>query len=65
MHEAIEEIIEYAKDKMDIKEICANIYIDNIRSIHLVEKFGFIQSDTYNELFRGKEYLHYRYSLYI
>lgn len=65
MQEAIEEIIEFAKGKMHIKEICANIYIDNIRSIHLVEKFGFVQSDSYNELFRGKKYFHYRCSLYM
>lgn len=65
MHEALKEIIQFAKDKMNIKEISACIYIDNQRSIHLVENLGFSLSDTYHENFRGKKYLHNIYSLSI
>jgi ribosomal-protein-alanine N-acetyltransferase len=38
MHEALNEIIEFAKNRMNIVEINACIYIKNSRSIKLVEK---------------------------
>lgn len=63
MQEAIKEIITFAIDKMQIKEIRACIYIDNPRSIHLVEHLGFVLSGTSYELFRDKKYLHNIYSL--
>lgn len=65
MREAMREIISFAKNNMHVKEIRACIYVDNQKSIHLVEKLGFAMSSTYNELFRGKEYLHNIYSLYM
>lgn len=64
MQEAIKEIIAFALDDMHIKEISACIYIDNPKSIHLVENLGFVLSGTSYELFRQKEYLHNIYSLY-
>lgn len=63
MQEAIKEIIQFAKDEMNIKEVNANIYIDNASSTKLVEKMGFTIAGTYNEIFRGEKYLHNRYSL--
>lgn len=65
MQEAIKEIIAFAIAEMNIKEIIACIYIDNQRSIRLVEKLGFVLSGSSVELFRNKDYLHNRYSLYI
>ena len=65
MHEAMKEIITFSTDKMHIKEISACIYIDNQRSIRLVESLGFILSGSSYELFRGEKYLHNRYSLYL
>ncbi|MBU3113684.1 hypothetical protein [Clostridium lacusfryxellense] len=39
--------------------------LENQRSIRLIENLGFVLSDSSYELFRGKEYLHNTYSLYI
>lgn len=64
MREAMEEIIKFARDNMGIKEINACIYIDNERSISLVEKLGFILSGSGYEVFRGEEYLHNVYTHY-
>ncbi len=65
MHEAMKEIIQFAIDKMHIKEINACIYLDNQRSINLVENLGFILSGSSYELFRDEKYLHNIYSLYL
>jgi ribosomal-protein-alanine N-acetyltransferase len=65
MQEAMREIISFAKDKMYVKEIRACIYVDNQKSIRLVENLGFVMSGTYYESFRGNEYLHNIYSLYL
>lgn len=65
MQEAMKEIIAFAIAEMHIKEIIACIYIDNQRSILLVEKLGFVLSGSSSEFFRNKEYLHNKYSLYI
>ena len=65
MKEAIKEIIALGKEEMHIKEINACISIDNERSIRLVEKLGFVLSGSSYFLFRGKEYPHNRYSLYL
>jgi ribosomal-protein-alanine N-acetyltransferase len=64
MQEAIAEIIKFAECVMSIKQIDANIFVDNIKSIKLLEKFCFILTGTKNYLFRGKEYPHKIYSLY-
>ncbi|MBU3173836.1 GNAT family N-acetyltransferase [Clostridium estertheticum] len=65
MKEAMKEIIAIAMGSMNIKDANACIYIENQSSIHLAENLGFILSDSSCELFREKEYLHNRYSLYI
>ena len=65
MQEVIDEIIKFSEKIMKVKQINANIFADNIKSIKLLEKFGFIVTGTKNYLFRGKEYPHEIYSLYI
>lgn len=63
MTEAIEEIIDFSRTVMNVKIINACIYTENINSIKLVEKLGFKQTGTKNEIFRGNEYLHFIYTL--
>ena len=65
MSEALNEIIYFAKTSMNLNEINAHIYIENYKSIQLVSKLGFVVTGTMNEIFRGKEYLHNIYSLYL
>jgi ribosomal-protein-alanine N-acetyltransferase len=64
MQESINKITEFAKTRMNIKEINACIYVENIKSINLVEKLNFIENGSKNELFRGKEYNHHIYTLF-
>ena len=63
MQESLNKIIEFAKNKMSIMGINACIYMENTKSINLVEKLNFIKNGTKNEIFRGKEYLHHIYRL--
>ncbi len=63
MLEAMQEIIRFARDRMDMKEIRACIYVENQKSINLITKLGFIVKGTMNEVFRGENYLHNTYSL--
>jgi len=63
MYEAVDAIIQFAKNSMDIKEINACIFTDNHKSIHLVEKFSFVPTGSKYEVFRGEKYLHTIYSL--
>jgi RimJ/RimL family protein N-acetyltransferase len=65
MQEAISEIIKFCKTEMLIKEINAHIYPENVKSIKIVEKFGFTESGIINYTFRGKEYPHKIYTLKI
>lgn len=64
MREAMEEVIRFAWEEMQVREIVANISVANEKSIRLVEELGFAISGTKLERFRGKEYPHYVYSLY-
>jgi ribosomal-protein-alanine N-acetyltransferase len=41
MSEALYAILEFAKSERKVEKINAHIYIDNLKSIRLVEKFGF------------------------
>ena len=50
---------------MKIKEINACIYVENLKSIRLVEKLGFKLNGSKTETFRGKAYLHDVYTLFI
>jgi ribosomal-protein-alanine N-acetyltransferase len=65
MQEAIGEIIKFAECVMLIKQIDANVFIGNIKSIKLLAKHGFTVTGSRNYIFRGKEYPHKIYSLYI
>jgi ribosomal-protein-alanine N-acetyltransferase len=63
MQEAILEITKFAEKIMLVKKINAHIYPKNIKSIKLVEKFGFKVSGIKNYTFRGKEYPHKVFTL--
>lgn len=59
MSEAIEAIISFAKDEMKIEKINACIFIENDRSIKIMERFGFVfDGQMKNEIFRGNTYPH-------
>lgn len=62
--EALEEIIKFAKNEMNVISIIAHIAERNIASIQSVIKLGFYKTnDTYFEEFHEKRYLHYIYQL--
>ena len=64
MREALETIIQFAFEEMNIKKIKACIYVNNDRSGNLAQRLGFkFSGETENCLFREKEYLHNIYSL--
>ncbi len=63
MTEALQELIEFASNEMKVNTINACIYTENVKSIKLVQKFGFIMTGTKSETFRGEQYLHHIYSL--
>ncbi|WP_040327387.1 GNAT family N-acetyltransferase [Clostridium ihumii] len=65
MQESMRELITFAINYMNIKEIYAYIYVENQRSIHLVEKLGFALIGSSYEIFRNRKYLHNIYSRYI
>ena len=65
MQEAMKEIIEFTTLKMQVKEISACIYLENEKSIRLVKGFGFTLSGSHTEVFRGEEYMHNIYSLFL
>lgn len=63
MIEALQEVISFARNELSIKQVTACIYLENIKSIRLVEKIGFRLTGSKYELFRGENYLHNIYSL--
>ena len=64
MSEAMQAILIFAKDEMNIKKINAHIYIENDKSIKLAEKFGFIyHGQMKDEVFRGNAYPHKIFTL--
>jgi Acetyltransferases, including N-acetylases of ribosomal proteins len=66
MSEALNAILDFARNEMKIRQIHAHIYIDNIKSIRLAEKFGFLfHGETEICLFRNNQYLHNIYTLSI
>ncbi|MFR8466541.1 hypothetical protein BLA28_30985 [Eisenbergiella tayi] len=65
MQEALKEIIAFAAKSMNIKRIDAVIYVENPKSISVVERLGFsFDGKIKNEIFRDSEYLHRIYSIY-
>ncbi|MDQ7092892.1 GNAT family N-acetyltransferase [Desulfosporosinus sp. PR] len=64
MAEAMETIISFAYEQMNLKKINACIYVDNGRSIKLAEKLGFkFNGETQMVSFRGKVYEHKIFTL--
>ncbi len=64
MSEALCAILDFAKNEMKVSRVNAHIYIDNIESIRLAERFGFtFHGETEICLFRNQQYLHNIYSL--
>lgn len=62
--EALTAIIKFAAEKMKVKKIFAHISVDNIASIRLCEKMGFVKTgEQYFEEFHGEKYLHDIYCL--
>jgi ribosomal-protein-alanine N-acetyltransferase len=64
MHEAIKEIIKFAKNQMHINKIDACISTENQKSMRLAENLGFVLSDSSMVVFREKGYPHNIYSLH-
>ena len=65
MQEALKEIIAFAAKSMNIKRIDAVIYVENPKSISVVERLGLsFDGKIKNEIFRDSEYLHRIYSIY-
>lgn len=63
MFEALNEILRYLSEYMNVKTVFAEIFINNFRSINLVKNLGFeIHSKIYLD-FNDKKYLHNRYFL--
>jgi ribosomal-protein-alanine N-acetyltransferase len=59
MFEALKSICAFSQSNMKVKSINACIYIDNEKSIKLVEKLGFtFTGQIKDEIFRGERYAH-------
>jgi RimJ/RimL family protein N-acetyltransferase len=63
MLEATEAIIEFARNKMDVKRIIAVVYIENENCIKLLERLGFMKGGEEETEFRGQLYPHKVYAL--
>lgn len=64
MQEAINTILEFAKDKLSISRVDAHIYAENVRSVALASKLGFhFNGETINYNFRGIDYIHNIYTI--
>lgn len=63
MTEAVDAIIEFARNKMNVNKIIAVVYFDNSNCKKLLEKFGFKIVDKEECIFRGGMYLHDVYEL--
>ncbi len=65
MQEAVEAIIDFARQKMKVDRINAIVSINNINCIKLLEKLRFIKGGEEETEFRGQIYLHHIYALKI
>jgi len=65
MSEALKSAIKSGFNNMNLNRINAYVALENVNSIKLLEKLGFINEGIYREkhLFRGKYYDHYSFSL--
>jgi len=65
MNEAVSTLLIYAREEMKVTQIDAIIYPENVASIRLAEKNGFVHYGVTSILnFRGEGYLHKIYSWY-
>ncbi len=65
MQEAVEAIIEFARQKMKVERINAIVSINNINCIKLLEKLRFFKVGEEETEFRGHMYFHHIYALEI
>lgn len=64
MQEALNAIIIFAKSNMEIREINACIYPENMKSVVIAQRLGFqFLGKKKMEYFQGNEYLHHIYTL--
>ncbi|WP_352523845.1 GNAT family N-acetyltransferase [Heyndrickxia oleronia] len=65
MKEALISAIESGFNHMKLNRINAFVALDNVNSMKLLEKLGFVNEGVYRDkhLFRGKYYDHYSFSL--
>jgi ribosomal-protein-alanine N-acetyltransferase len=64
MSEALNAILDFARNEMMVKRVNAHIYVDNLKSIRVVERLGFtFQGETEMCLFHNQQYLHKIYTL--
>lgn len=64
MSEALTAILAFSKKELETTKVIARIYPDNIASINIAKKVGFVRTgEQYYEIFRGKKYLHDIYVL--
>ena len=64
MREAMNKILEFARNEMQINRINACIYVKNAASIKLAEKLGFLfTGQMKDEIFRGEKYPHKIFTL--
>lgn len=65
MNEALISAIESGFNHMNLNRINAFVALDNVNSIKVLEKLGFMNEGVYRDkhLFRGKYYDHYTFSL--
>ena len=65
MQEALIEIMTFAEKIMSINEIEVHIYVDNEKSIRLIERLDFKITGVKNYQFRSNEYPHKIYTLFL
>ena len=59
MVEAIYAALDFARNEMGVKKINACVYVENVNSIKLAEKLGFVfYGQMKDEIFRGNAYPH-------
>lgn len=64
MGEALRAILAFARDEMKVQRVNACVYPDNEKSVHTVERLGFVFAGAMkDEIFRGETYPHRIYSL--
>ena len=63
MSEAMDEVIKFGRNKMNIKKIKANVYYENERSVNILTKHKFTKMNDNEVIFREKCYKHELYEL--